>query len=114
MMRIFKNIRMTTNNFRLCSTNNCDDSSLNSLKRTKLKSEQEIMEMIHGKIKEYQELLNTQSPETEKICTEINKLETRLRKSYGFSENENLTIFPEFEFDDPEIDDQLGSIQRTK
>lgn len=108
-------MRMIANNFRTCSTNNCDDnSSLNAVKKTKFKSEQEIKELIDSKMKEYQELLKTHSLENDKIFTEINKLDTRLRKSYGFSKDENLTIFPVFKFDDPEIDDQLGPIQTKK
>lgn len=79
----------------------------NITKRTQIKSEEEIRKIVFAKMKEYKELINSETPECDEICQEIFKRELKLRKSYGFDENENLTVFPEFKFQDPEIDNQL-------
>jgi hypothetical protein len=34
-------------------------------------------------------------------------LESKFRKSFGFSEDEDLTIFQKFKFNEPEIENQL-------
>jgi hypothetical protein len=34
-------------------------------------------------------------------------LDSKLRRSFGFSEDEDLTIFPTLKFDEPKIDGQL-------
>lgn len=77
--------------------------------QTEIKSEEEIKQIISLKMKEYQELIKTQaqSVENQEINAEINILDTKLRKSFGFSKDEDLTLFPVFKFDEPEIDNQL-------
>lgn len=116
MIRALKHTHIIAKNVlehvRTCSTNNCDDDTSDTSKLIqdiKTKSEVEIMNMINEKMEEYKHLLMIQSPENEQMFTEINKIETRLRKVYGFTKGDDLTIFPEFKFDEPEIDDQLGT-----
>lgn len=76
----------------------------------KIKSEEEIEKMIMDKIREFDtSVLNqSRSPENDKINAELGILEAKLRKSYGFGKNEDLTVFPTFEFDEPKIDGQLS------
>lgn len=109
MKRIFRNVFIFKKKFTssAINMNNCNDITPEMDNQTKIKSEGEIQEMISVKMKEYEELISTQSPERVKICNEVNMLESKLRKSYGFSENEDLTLFPKFKFNDPEIDNQL-------
>jgi hypothetical protein len=75
--------------------------------QTRIKSEEEIKGMISLKIKEYEKLISIQSPERLKICHEVNMLDSKLRKSFGFSEDEDLTIFPTFKFNELKINNQL-------
>lgn len=110
MKKVFKNLLVFKKNFSLSATkkmNDCNNVTPEVITQTKIKSEGEIQKMISIKMKEYEELISTQTPERIAICSEVNMLETKLRKSFGFSENEDLTIFPKFKFNDPEIDNQL-------
>lgn len=80
---------------------------LDTTKQIKIKSEEEIQKMIAVKIEEYRELALTESTESAQITAEVIALDSKLRKSFGFSQDEDLTQFPAFKFDDPEIDNQL-------
>lgn len=110
MIRILKkttyNILFLSRNLKISALSKINDYG-NIAKRTQIKSEEEIRKIIIAKMKEYQVLINCESPECEEICKEICEQESKLRKSYGFDPNENLTAFPEFKFQDPEIDNQL-------
>ncbi|VVC32287.1 Hypothetical protein CINCED_3A013914 [Cinara cedri] len=115
---MFQNIKYFTKYFRIpialnrnkYSTNkDCTSVTVNHV--NKVKSEEEIQKIISVKMKEYQELLKTQSPENNEISSQINVLESKLRKSYGFPENEDLTVFPVFKFQEPIIDNQLDFVQ---
>lgn len=112
MNRILKHIYIITNNFRAYATNkfsnnNCNAINSETIKQTDIKTEEEIQKMISVKMKEYHELVSSPSFECEEICSEMNKLEHKLRKSYGFSEDEDLTHFPVFKFNEVIIDNQL-------
>jgi len=72
-----------------------------------MKSEYEIKNMISEKKEEYIQLMMTQSLECNDLCSEISKLETRLRTSYGFSKDEDLTLFPEIKFEEAKIENPL-------
>lgn len=85
------------------SKNCCNDIKAKTSEQMDIKSK----DLISAKIMEFQELVLTKSPESEKICIEVKGLESNLRKKYGFSNDENLTKFPKFKFVDPEIDNQL-------
>lgn len=73
----------------------------------KIKSEKEIQEIISVKMKQYEELVLIESPESAEITKEVTALDSKLRKSYGFSQDEDLTQFPVIKFDEREIDNQL-------
>lgn len=119
---MLRNLKHFTNLFRApiplnrnkyyCTDEKCTPGIVNQV--TKVKSEEEIQNIISNKVKEYQELLNTHSLENKEMCSEIDVLDSKLRKSYGFQENEDLTAFPVFKFEEPVIDDQLDSEQKTK
>lgn len=109
MSRIFKTMFVIKKNFTssaIKKMNNCNNNAP-EIKSEVIKSEGEIQKIISIKIKEYEELVSIQSPERVAICNEVNMLESKLRKSFGFSEDEDLTLFPKFKFDEPEIDNQL-------
>jgi|UniRef100_A0A2S2QYJ3 hypothetical protein len=110
MERIFRNAFIITKKLTssaILKANNFKVISRQMNNPTRIKSEEEIKEMISLKIKEYENLISFQSPERLKICQEVNLLDSKLRKSFGFSEDEDLTIFPTFKFDEPKIDNQL-------
>lgn len=106
MFKILKNMRSVTRGFRT-STVNRMINSLDTVKQTKVKTEEDIQKMIAVKMEEYRELILTESTESAQITAEITALDSKLRKSFGFSQDEDLTQFPVFNFDDPEIDNQL-------
>lgn len=111
MNKILKNVYYSTKNFSTSISNkinnNCVEIMSKTKKKTDMKSEEEIQKIISDKIKEYHELLSCQSLECEELCSEMKTLESKLRKAYGFHENENLTNFPVFKFDEPKIDNPL-------
>jgi len=41
-------------------------------------------------------------------------LESKLRASYGFSNDEDLTLFPEIKFKEPGIENLLEETEKTK
>jgi hypothetical protein len=105
MKRIsIKNMYVIIKNYRtsaISNKRNCEDIE------PKVKSENEIKKIIYDKREEYIQLMMTQSQECIDLCNEINKLEKRLRASYGFSVNEDLTRFPTITFKEEKIDNQL-------
>lgn len=108
MNKLLKNICNSTKNYSTFTTNKINNNCTEVIsKNTDIKSEEKIQKMISVKIKEYHKLVSSQSPECEELCSEMNKLESKLRKSYGFHEDEDLTNFPVFKFDEPIIDNQL-------
>lgn len=104
MMRtLIKNVSVITKNSRtyvISNMNSCENIE-------KIKSENEIKKIIFDKREEYIQLMMTQSVECNDLCNEINKLESKLRASYGFSNDEDLTRFPEIKFEEPKIENPL-------
>jgi len=96
-----KNVSVITKNYRtLSNMNSCKEIE----KIEKIKSENEIKKIIFDKREEYIQLMMTQSVECIDLCNEINKLESKLRASYGFNKDEDLTRFPKIKFEDPKIE----------
>jgi len=105
-----KNVCTIIRNYRTSaiSTNkNCENIELKTAITPEVKSENEIKKIIYDKREEYIQLMMTQSQECIDLCNEINKLEKRLRASYGFSKDEDLTQFPEIKFEESKIDNPL-------
>jgi len=89
---------------------NCENIELDTgdtAIKQKVESNDKYMKLIHDKQKEYIELTKTQSQACIDLRKEIDKMEKKLRASYGFSENEDLTRFPTFAFKEEKIDNQL-------
>lgn len=108
MFRFSKCKQIIKSNFKAFSVNKTKNCSCNNnTSEEYIKSEDEIREIICEKIKEYQELIMTRSPESDAICADVTKFEPKLRKKYGFSKDEDLTVYPDFEFNDPEIENQI-------
>jgi len=98
MRKLMKNVSVITKNYRtLSNMSSCKEIE-------KIKSENEIKKIIFDKREEYIELMMTQSAECVDLCNEINKLESKLRASYGFNKDEDLTRFPEIKFEEPKIE----------
>jgi len=116
MIKILKNIRiLKLKNFRsYCAANNGEVIALKTEMETEVKSEEKIQTIIAVKIKEYQKLMVTQSPEKEEVCKQIKIIESRLKKMYRFDKDEDLTVFPVFKFDEPKIDNQIDYIKKSK
>jgi len=106
MFNVYKNTCRVARAFRTSAVKRVINSP-DTAKQIKIKSEEEIQKMIAIKIEEYRELVLTESTESAQITAEVTALDSKLRKSFGFSQDEDLTQFPAFKFDDPEIDDQL-------
>lgn len=108
MRKLIKNVSVITKNYRTSSNmNSCEDIE-------KIKSEKKIKKIIFDKREEYIKLMMTQSVECNELCNEINKLESKLRASYGFSKDEDLTLFPEIKFEEPKIENPLDETEKTK
>jgi len=109
MIKMFKNIRvLKLKNFRnYCALNNSEVIALKTEMETEVVLEEKIRTIIAMKIKKYQELMVTQSPEKEEVCKQIKIIESRLRKLYRFDKDEDLNVFPVFKFDEPKIDNQI-------
>lgn len=75
--------------------------------KQKVESNDKYMKIIHEKQEEYIQLTKTQSQACIDLRKEIDEMEKKLRASYGFSENEDLTRFPTFTFKEEQIDNQL-------
>lgn len=108
MFRILQGIRVVSRNIKTSAIhrNDCNDTITQETKH-KIKSEKEIQELISVKMKQYEELVLIESPESAKITKEVTALDSKLRKSFGFSQDEDLTQFPVIKFDEREIDNQL-------
>jgi len=98
MSKLIKNVSVISKNYRtLSNMNSCKDIE-------KIRSENEIKKIIFDKREEYIQLMMTQSVECINLSNEINKLESKLRASYGFSKDEDLTRFPDIKFEEPKIE----------
>lgn len=75
--------------------------------KQKVESNNKYMKIIHDKQEEYIQLTKTQPQACIDLRKEIDKMEKKLRASYGFSENEDLNRFPTFNFEEKKIDNQL-------
>lgn len=122
-MKTMRDISKNYRTFAINNMNNCGDfesetanepktqceneSKTKCVNEPKIKSENEIQKIILDKKQEYVQLMMTQSPECEDLCNEINKLDSRLRASYGFSNDEDLTLFPVIKFEEPKIENPL-------
>jgi len=103
MRKLIKKVSFITKDFRTSAINN--KNSCENIE--KIKTENEIKKIIFDKREEYIKLMMTQSVECNDLCNEINKLESKLRASYGFSNDEDLTSFPEIKFEEPKIENPL-------
>jgi len=110
MRKLIKNVSVITKNYKTSAISNMNSSE--DIK--KIKSENEIKKIIIDKREEYIQLMMTQSAECNDLCNEINKLESKLRASYGFSNDEDLTLFPEIKFEEPKIENPLDETEETK
>jgi len=100
MRRLIKNMSVFTQHYRTIS-------NINSLEEANIKSENKIKKIIADKREEYIQLMRNQSVECNNLSDEINKLESKLRASYGFKKDEDLTLFPEIKFKEAEIENPL-------
>ena len=110
MRKLIKNVSVITKYYRTSAISNmksCEDIK-------KFKSENEIKKIIFDKREEYIQLMKTQSVECNDLCIEINKLESKLREKFGFSKDEDLTMFPEIKFEEPKIENPLEETEKTK
>lgn len=112
MFNLLKTVHVINRNIRTSAINIINDGQdivLKTVVQTKIKSEEEIKEIITNKLEEYHKLVKTESPESTEITKQIAALDLKLRKTFGFSQHEDLTQFPLIKFDDLEIDNQLNS-----
>lgn len=110
MRKLIKHASLITKNYRtfsLSNMNSCEDIK-------EIKSEKKIKKIIFDKREEYIKLMMTQSAECNKLSNEINKLDSKLRASYGFSKDEDLTLFPEIKFEEAKIENPLDETEKTK
>lgn len=108
MFRILQSMRVVSRNIKTSAMhwNDCKDTETQETIH-RIKSEKEIQEIISVKMKQYEELVLIESPESAEIIKEVTVLDSKLRKSFGFSQDEDLTQFPVIKFDEREIDNQL-------
>jgi len=100
MRRLIKNVSVLTKHY-------TTTSNMNTSKDVKIKTENEIKKMIVDKREEYIKLMMAKSVECNQLTSEINKLEIKLRASYGFDKDEDLTLFPKIKFKEVEIENPL-------
>lgn len=110
MNKTLKNVCIITRNIRKSafSANGYQDIVPPTAVNTKIKTEEELNGIMGIKMKEYNTIIESESPEKAELTAEIAALDKRLRKSFGYGENEDLTKFPSIKFDDHEIDNQLN------
>lgn len=108
MFKILRSVRVVSRNIKTSAMlrNDCKDTVTQET-TNRIKSEKEIQEIISVKMKQYEELMLIEPLESAEITKEVIALDSKLRKSFGFNQDEDLTQFPVIKFDEREIDNQL-------